>query len=134
MPRARRTRRRVKVRVKRRASSAATSPRARTLAALRRHAVPAAVRKSAREGLELYDEGFGGKGLTSGAIARAKSLARGTAIDFDRARMMRAWFRRHAVDRRPGWERDKTPGWVAWQLWGGDAAERWVERIVDREG
>ena len=24
-----------------------------------------------------------------------------------------------------------TPGWVAWQIWGGDAAKRWVDRIME---
>lgn len=95
-----------------------------------RHAVPREVREAAREGLELFADGYGGKGLTEGAISRARSLARGTPIDIERARMMRAWFARHAVDRRPGWAADKTPGWVAWQLWGGDAARRWVKSLV----
>lgn len=132
MPRPRRGRKKAKRRAA--SSRASSSPRARTLSSVDRHEVPAGVQKAAREGLELYAEGYGGKGLTEGAVARARSLARGTAISFDRARMMRAWFRRHAVDRRPDWARDKTPGWVAWQLWGGDAAQRWVERIVECAG
>lgn len=55
---------------------------------------------------------------------------RGTPIDLERAIMMRAWFRRHAVDRRPRWKERKTPGWVAWQLWGGYEGRRWVEALV----
>lgn len=95
-----------------------------------RFPVPKSVQRAAREGLQLLAEGFGGRGLTEGAISRARSLARGTPIRFDRARMMRAWFSRHKVDKRPRWEQDRTPGWVAWQLWGGDAAWKWVEAIV----
>lgn len=94
-----------------------------------RFKVPAAVRKAAKEGLALYKAGKGGKGLTSGAITRARSLARGTAIDADRAKMMRAWFARHVVDRRPGWAKKPTHGYVAWQLWGGDAGRSWVKGI-----
>jgi hypothetical protein len=42
---------------------------------------------------------------------------------------MDAWFARHAVDRRPGWDKDVTPGYVAHLLWGGDAAKRWVREL-----
>ncbi len=93
---------------------------------------PTSVRKAASNGLQLVAEGYGGRGLTSGAILRARSLARGASIDLKKARMMRAWFARHASDYRPGWKERKTPGWVAWQIWGGYAAWRWVEGIVRR--
>jgi hypothetical protein len=40
---------------------------------------------------------------------------------------MSAWFARHATDRQAGWDKagEETPGYVAWQLWGGDAARDW---------
>jgi len=91
---------------------------------------PLAVRRNAADGLDLVRDGFGGRGLTEGALDRAWSLYRGHAIDLARARMMHGWFARHAVDKRPGWKERATPGWVAWQLWGGDAGRRWVERIL----
>lgn len=91
-------------------------------------AVPRAVRVAAREGLELHAQGFSGKGLTQGAVIRARRLARGEPVSLTTARMMRSWFRRHVYDARPGWRARKTPGWVAWQLWGGTAGWRWVER------
>ena len=97
-------------------------------------AVPRAVRAVAREGLELHAAGFGGRGLTKGAIVRARRLARGLPITTETARMMRGWFRRHVYDARPGWRARKTPGWVAWQLWGGTAAWRWVERKLVLSG
>lgn len=93
---------------------------------------PAAVRKNAADGLHLVHEGFAGRGLTQGAYRRALQLAHGVPINAARARMMRAWFARHTVDKRPRWAQRKTPGWVAWQLWGGDAARRWVEGICAR--
>lgn len=93
---------------------------------------PPAVRANAQEGLRLVGEGYAGRGLTDGAKSRARSLARGVPIDLERARMMRAWFARHAVDARPGWRERRTPGWVAWQIWGGTAARHWVEAIVRR--
>lgn len=46
---------------------------------------------------------------------------------------MRAWFRRHYVDFRPGWGKDKTPGYVANQLWFGWDGWRWAEVIVAKE-
>lgn len=95
---------------------------------------PRAVRTAAREGLALHAQGFGGKGLTQGALARARHLAHGSAIDLSTARMMRGWFRRHVYDARPGWKARKTPGWVAWQIWGGTAGWRWVERELKEHG
>lgn len=46
------------------------------------------------------------------------------------AQFMNAWFSRHKVDRRPGWKALRTPGYVAWQIWGGDPARRWVRDIM----
>jgi hypothetical protein len=45
---------------------------------------------------------------------------------------MRAWFARHKVDRRPGWDKagEETPGFVAWELWGGNAGQEWSESKV----
>jgi len=41
---------------------------------------------------------------------------------------MRSFFARHAVDKEAkNWGRG-SPGWVAWQLWGGDAGQKWVEQ------
>jgi hypothetical protein len=91
--------------------------------------IPAGVSKAAADGLRLVDEGFGGAGLTEGALERARVLARGGSIPRETLRMMRNWFRRHQVDHRPGWDRDHTHGWVAWQLWGGHAGWRWAERL-----
>lgn len=93
------------------------------------------------EGLRLVDEGYGGKGLTREAIERARNLARGGTISLlqrgaggrvvkSSAQFMNAWFSRHKVDRRPGWKAQRTPGYVAWQIWGGDAARRWVRDIM----
>ena len=47
---------------------------------------------------------------------------------------MRAYFARHSVDKSAeGFKRGSagvpSPGRVAWDAWGGDAAERWVKGI-----
>lgn len=100
----------------------------------RRLAVPTAVAAAAKDGLELVKGGYGGKGLTEGAMRRARQLAARTPLPLyapkgqRSAAMMRAWFRRHQVDKRPGWSQKKTPGWVAWQLWAGTPGWRWVEQ------
>lgn len=113
-----------------RRSTPGKSAERRALTRLAVHRPPAGVRRAAAEGLELHRTGYGGRGLTPGAIHRARLLAKGAPISEQTAVMMRAWFARHAVDRRPRWAERKTPGFVAWQLWGGDAARAWVQAIL----
>lgn len=93
-----------------------------------------AVSNAANIGLRLLKEGRGGKGLTRGAIVRAITLARREFVSVDRLKMMRAWFARHKVDRRPGWNRkgQETPGYVAWMLWGGNAGRAWVAKMLKK--
>lgn len=91
--------------------------------------VPAGVAAAAADGLRLVAAGYAGRGLTTGAVMRARVLARGGPVSRETVRKMRNWFRRHHVDRRPNWAGIKTPGWVAWQLWGGSAGWRWTERL-----
>jgi len=104
----------------------------------RRLAVPSSVAKAAADGLLLVKEGHGGGGLTEGAMRRARQLAARAPLPLyapkgqRSAAMMRAWFRRHQVDQRPNWNKTKTPGWTAWQLWAGTPGWVWVERECDR--
>lgn len=123
---------------------AARKPKRLRIVSLRFPA-PRAVQLAAREGLALVHEGYGGRGLTREAIARAKNLARGGSITLTSrsmrgktvkasAQFMAAWFSRHKVDKRPGWRARKTPGWVAWQIWGGDAGRHWVTQLLRRYG
>ena len=95
--------------------------------------IPKGVAAAARDGLFLVVEGHAGRGLTRDAVSRAQVLAgrQGNGeISRTTLRMMRNWFRRHHVDRRPSWKARKTPGWVAWQIWGGNAGWRWAERAA----
>lgn len=95
--------------------------------------IPMGVIDAARDGLRLVAAGHAGRGLTPAAIARARTLAglQGSGmVSRTTLRMMRNWFRRHHVDRRPSWKTRKTPGWVAWQIWGGNAGWRWAERAA----
>lgn len=90
---------------------------------------PKAVQQAAQRGLELKDE-HGGKGLRDHTVAWARHLAEGKASEAAEAKRMRAYFRRHKVDKRAGWDEPPTPGYVAWLLWGGDAGQQWAEDLL----
>lgn len=87
---------------------------------------------SARRGLKLHEEGRSGDGLKPETVSRAKRIAAREELTPEHVREMRAWFARHKVDRKPGWDKagSETPGFVAHELWGGDAAVSWSEAKV----
>ena len=87
---------------------------------------------AAKRGLKLHEDGRSGDGLKPETAARAKRIAAREELTPDHVREMRAWFRRHKVDKRPGWNKagEETPGYTAWMLWGGDPAWRWSEAKV----
>lgn len=86
------------------------------------------------KGIELYEAGKGGDGLQAATVRWARRLAAGEAVTPAKARKGRAWFARHATDRKDGWDKagEETPGYVAWLLWGGDPGRDWFESLVDR--
>lgn len=87
---------------------------------------------AAKRGLKLHEEGRSGDGLKPETVARAGKIADRETLTPDHVREMRAWFRRHKVDKKPGWNARgaETPGYTAWLLWGGDPAWRWSEAKV----
>jgi hypothetical protein len=87
---------------------------------------------AAKRGLALHEAGRSGDGLKPETVARAGKIAARDALTPEHVREMRAWFRRHKVDKRPGWSKagDETPGYTAWMLWGGDPAWRFSEAKV----
>jgi HK97 family phage prohead protease len=87
---------------------------------------------AARRGLRLHEQGKSGDGLKPETVARANRLARRENMNEDWIREMNAWFARHAVDRKPGWDTpgDESPGFVAHLLWGGNSAKNWSARKV----
>lgn len=97
-----------------------------------RFIAPSAVRRAARKGLELYNDGRGGDGLQPATVREARDIAGRRDVTPDKLRRMRAWFARHESDKRPGWDRagKETPGYVAWLLWGGDPGRAWAEDMV----
>ena len=96
---------------------------------------PSPVRAAARRGLELRKKhGKGGlttqeagkQGIGSG-VARAGDLAGGSGISFATIKRMAAFFSRHEKNKSGG---EDDAGYIAWQLWGGDAGRSWASRII----
>lgn len=89
---------------------------------------------AAKRGLALHEAGRSGDGLKPETVARAGKIADREELTPEHVREMRAWFRRHKVDKRPGWSKagDETPGYTAWMLWGGDPAWRFSEAKVSQ--
>jgi len=94
--------------------------------------VPKAVKDNLKRGLELNEEGHSGDGLKPETVAWARRMVNGENISPEKARAMRAWLARHEVDRKPDWATEKTPGYVAWMLWGGDDAVGWSNKLVEQ--
>lgn len=99
--------------------------------------VPDWIRSNARRGLEWYEAGYAGDGLTARTVREARDMAAGQISD-DKAVRMAAWFARHQADLE-GTDRNTdppTPGMVAHALWGGWPADEsrrarvWAEQQV----
>lgn len=88
---------------------------------------------AAREGLRLHEEGKSGDGLKPETVANAKKIAGRQVLTERHVREMNAWFARHSkASKSPGWDKagEEKPGYVAWQLWGGNAGESWAAAKV----
>ena len=86
-------------------------------------------------GLQWHEEGHSGDGLRPATVAWARRMAGGAEISPEKARLMRAWLARHAVDKEgegynPGEPGYPSPGRVSWALWGGDPAVPWSGKLV----
>lgn len=92
----------------------------------------AGMASAARRGLELHEKGLSGDGLKPETVARANRLARREEMNEDWIREMNAWFSRHEASKTAGWDQppDYSPAFVAWLLWGGNAAKNWSARKV----
>lgn len=99
--------------------------------------VPKGVQDNAQRALRWMAKGLAGKDFTAVGRARAVQLARGGPVSTETVRAMRGWFRRHVVDRaaegfEAGQEGFPNPARVAWDAWGGDEAQTWVEDLVKK--
>lgn len=96
--------------------------------------IPAGVRAAAKRAQQWVKDGKAGGGFTDVGRARMAQLARGGSISRDVAVKMRAYFARHDVDKkargfRAGEEGYPSPGRVAFDAWGGEAGQAWVNKL-----
>lgn len=88
---------------------------------------PAAVAEAAQRGLALREEH--GRGGTEVGVRRAEQLMDREILSDRDIKSMFSYFARHAVDKHGRFwaDRDRpSAGYIAWQLWGGDAARDWI--------
>ncbi|WP_292052089.1 MULTISPECIES: hypothetical protein [unclassified Brevundimonas] len=94
---------------------------------------PDAVIEAANYGIALRREHK--RGGTEVGLNRALRLSRGERVSDRDIITMNAWFARHAVDKRGKfWGHPTKPsaGYIAWHLWGGDAAQDWIAPLRER--
>ncbi len=99
-----------------------------------RHEPPQGVQENGRRAVRWIEDGRAGKGFTEVGQHRAEQLANGEKLTDEEVKKMRAYFKRHAVDKdaegfASGTDGFPSPGRVAWDAWGGDEGERWVGGI-----
>ena len=99
---------------------------------------PEFMRKSAKRGLALHEEGKSGDGLMPATVADARRMASGIVSEA-KWRKIGAWIARHIVDLEAVEGDEITAGLVAMLLWGGGSskasalrAQRYAEQIVAR--
>jgi len=96
---------------------------------------PAYMRAAARRGLEYYEQGLAGDGVTPGTIREARAMAEGTVSD-DKWVRIAAWIARHLVDldapdANPESDNYPSAGVVAHLLWGSGPTRRAALRTQD---
>ena len=98
------------------------------------HTPPQGVQEAAQRAQRWIEDGKAGKNFTDTGRERARQLAAGESLDDAQAKKMRAYFARHDVDKdaagfKHGTDGFPSPGRVAWDAWGGDPGERWVNTL-----
>jgi uncharacterized protein len=96
---------------------------------------PAYMRAAARRGLEYYEEGLAGDGVTPRTIREAREMAEGRVSD-DKWIRIAAWIARHLVDldspdADPDSDNYPSAGVVAHLLWGSGPSKRAAQRAKD---
>jgi hypothetical protein len=94
-----------------------------------------AMADAAEKGLKWREEH--NRGGTDVGVNRAKQLMKREELSPEDVKSMYSYFARHEVDKdakgfRSGEEGYPSAGLIAWQLWGGDAGQKWVERVHDQ--
>ena len=93
---------------------------------------PAYMRAAARRGLEYYEEGLAGDGVTAQTVSEARDMAEGRVSD-DKWIRLAAWIARHLVDldspdANPESDNYPSAGVVAHLLWGSGPSKRAAQR------
>jgi HK97 family phage prohead protease len=96
---------------------------------------PAYMRAAARRGLEYYEEGLAGDGVTPGTIREAREMAEGRVSE-SKWISIAAWIARHLVDldapdANPESDNYPSAGVVAHLLWGSGPSKRAAQRAKD---
>jgi hypothetical protein len=99
------------------------------------YAIPQRVQEAAKRAVRWIDNGLAGEGFTQVGKIRARQLANGTPVSEDIIFRMYSYFARHKVDKQAkgfnfGEDGFPSAGRVAWDAWGGDAGEQWVNKLV----
>ena len=99
---------------------------------------PVAVQNTAKRALKWIAEGLAGAGFTAVGRARAEQLASGRDISADVVNRISSYLARHSVDKQAtgfnaGEEGYPSPGRVAFDSWGGQAAQEWVTGLNEKE-
>ena len=102
----------------------------------RLYTIPKAAQAEAKKALEWRKEYK--RGGTPVGVNSARTLAKGGQIGIEKVRHIAKYFPRHEIDKKakgyePGEPGFPSRGRIAWALWGGDAAWRWAQAIVERE-
>jgi len=98
---------------------------------------PAGVAVAAKRALEWISEGLAGDGFTDVGRARAVQLASGADVSGETVNRMISFFARQeesvkgATGFNSGEDGFPTAGRVAWDAWGGDAGQSWVNGLSD---
>jgi hypothetical protein len=95
---------------------------------------PAGVAVAAKRALQWIADGFAGSGFTDVGRARASQLASGADVSADTVNRMISYFARHEVDKQAtgfssGEDGYPSAGRVAWDAWGGDPGQTWVNGL-----
>ena len=99
---------------------------------------PQGVQNAAKRALKWISEGKAGGGFTPVGRARASQLASGSAVSAEVVNKMISYFARHEVDKQAegfsaGEKNFPSPGRVAWDAWGGDPGQTWVNGLSQRD-
>src|SRR6056297_377094 len=94
---------------------------------------PAYMRAAARRGVELYEQGLAGDGVTDQTVSEARAMANGN-VTADKWSRIAPWIARHLTDleaeqNQPGGEGFPGAGAVAFYLWGSVPTVRGAERV-----